>query len=123
MNRILKTGIFILVLGLLQSCYWDNAEDLYPMVQECDTSNVTYAATISIIMENNCNACHNSSFPQGGVIVDNYTDLKVVVDNGRFWGALNHEDGYSPMPQNMPKLNECNLSKIRVWIDQGALDN
>jgi hypothetical protein len=47
----------------------------------------------------------------------------VVVDNGRFWGAINHEDGYSPMPQNLPKLNDCDLKKIRTWIDEGALND
>lgn len=123
MNWTFKTGLLLFVVIFIQSCTWDNVEDLYPQAAECDTLNVTYSATISSIMANNCNGCHGSGFPQGGVITDNYEDLKIVADNGKLWGAVNHDEGYSAMPQNLPKLNECDLSKIRIWIDDGALDN
>lgn len=123
MNWTYKTGLIILVMIFVQSCTWDNEEDLYPQAPECDTLNVTYSATISAIMADNCNGCHGSGFPQVGVITDNYEDLKIVAENGKLWGAVNHDEGYSPMPQNLPQLNECDLSKIRVWIDDGTLDN
>lgn len=123
MKRIIKTGILLLALGFLQSCYWDNEEELYPMAQPCDTTNVTYSGSIAPLLDANCASCHNSSLPQGSVNLDNYGGVKVVADNGRLWGAVNHSDGYSAMPQNRPKLNDCNLSKIRIWINDGALDN
>lgn len=123
MRNFIKAGIFILLLIAMQACYYDNEEELYPQQAACDTTNVGYAATISIIMENNCNTCHGSDFPQANVITDNYTDLKVIADNGRLWGAVNHENGYSPMPNNLPKLSDCNLSKIRIWLDNGALND
>lgn len=121
--RLLTSGLLVVFLGLLQSCYWDNEEDLYPVVTGCDTTNVTYSGTVAVILDDNCVSCHNSSFAQGSVVLDNYNDLKVVVDNGRFWGAVNHENGYTPMPQNLPKLNVCDLKKIRTWIDGGALND
>lgn len=111
-----------LLLFLATSCYYDNEEYLYP-ANGCDTTNVTYSGTIGSILETNCNNCHNPGSPNGGVILNNYDDLKVVVNNGRFWGSVNHEQGYQPMPQNLPKLSECNLTKIKKWIDDGALDN
>ncbi len=122
-RKIVNTGLIVLALAGLQACYWDNEEELYPAVVECDTTNVTYSGTVAVILDGSCVSCHNSTFAQGGVVVDNYDDLKVVVGNGRFWGAINHEDGYSPMPQNLPKLNECDLKKIRTWIDEGALND
>ena len=123
MNKFLKIIAAFTLMGLMQSCYWDNEEELYPQAPECDTLNVTYSGTIFQIMENNCNGCHGSAFPQAGIITDNYDDLKVIAENGRFWGAVNHEEGYSPMPKDLPKLNDCDLAKIKVWIDDGALNN
>lgn len=123
MKKIINIGFVIVLMAFLQSCYYDNVEELYPDALPCDTSNVGYSETITTIMENNCNGCHSSGFPQGGIITDNYDDLKVIADNGKLWGAVNHDEGYSPMPQNRPKLNDCDLSQIRIWIENGALDD
>ena len=57
------------------------------------------------------------------VITDTYDDLKIIADDGRFWGCVNHESGYSPMPNDRPKLNDCDLEKIRIWLDSGALND
>ena len=123
MKKIVNLGIVFLLLALLPSCYYDNVEDLYPDPLPCDTSDVSYSGTIAVIMQDNCNSCHGSGFPQGGVVTDNYEDLKVVAENGKLWGAVNREEGYSPMPKNRPKLNDCDLTKIRIWIDNGALND
>jgi hypothetical protein len=118
-NLLLILAVFLTA----QSCYFDNEEELYPSAGECDLTNVTYSGTVAPILAENCNSCHGGNFPQAGVVTDNYDDLKTVVDNGRFWGAINHEDGYSPMPQNLPKLPQCELDKIKTWIDNGALND
>ena len=112
----------VVVIGI-SSCTYDNVEDLYPQTPECDTLNVTYSQTIAPIMSTNCNFCHSGSTPPANVITDTYEDLKIIVDDGRFWGAVNHESGYSPMPQDRPKLNDCDLEKIRIWLDSGALND
>jgi hypothetical protein len=118
--------ITVFLLFMATSCYYDNEEYLYPGnggIIGCDTTNVTYSGTVAPILATNCNNCHNPASPSGGVIVNNYSDLLVYVNNGRFWGSINHEQGYQPMPRNLPKLSECNLTKIKKWIDDGALDN
>ncbi len=125
-TRIIKFIPFCLVLmglAMFTGCYYDDEANLYPSSGDCDTSNVTYSATISAIMANNCNSCHSGSAPQGNLKTDNYTDLKTIADNGKLWGAVNHESGFSPMPKDRPKLSDCDLSKIRIWIDGGALNN
>lgn len=117
--------VVLMLFGLLtlNSCYYDDEETLYPQSLACDTTNVTYSATISAIMSSNCNACHSGSAPQANIKTDNYTDLKDIADNKKLWGAVNHLSGYSPMPKDRPKLSDCDLDKIRIWIYEGALNN
>ncbi|MCB0806299.1 MAG: hypothetical protein KDC05_10910 [Bacteroidales bacterium] len=120
---ILKTFGVVLMLTAMQACYYDNEETLYPDSVACDTTNVTYAGTIAPIMAANCNSCHNSGLANGGVITESYDGLKIVADNGRLEGAVFHQSGYSPMPQNLPQLPDCELTKIKIWIDAGAINN
>jgi hypothetical protein len=110
-------------MGLLPGCYYDNVEDLYPQTPACDTSNVTYSETIAPIMNNHCNSCHPTGGGAGGIVTDNWNDLSAAAANGVLWGAVNHEQGYEPMPLNAPKLGDCNLKKIKTWIDTGAPNN
>ena len=86
----------------------------------CDTSNVTYKVTIASIISANCLGCHSSSGTGGGILLTTYAQVKDQVNNGKFWGTVNHESGYVPMPQNAAQLSDCDLAKIRIWIDQGA---
>jgi hypothetical protein len=121
-NFALSTTIIFLMWGFT-SCYYDNEKDLYPTPPSCDTVNITYSGTVAPIMATNCNACHGTANPSGGVITDNYNDLKTIVDNGSLRGAINHLPNYSPMPQGGNKLNDCDLTKIGIWIDNGAPNN
>lgn len=123
--RIIK--YIILSLGitvLLSSCTYDNKEDLYPFDKDaCDLTNVTYSETIKPIMNTTCVSCHQESNPSGGLRVDSYEEIKKVVDNGRFWGSINHEVGFIPMPLEGSQLSDCNLLKIKKWIDDGSPNN
>jgi hypothetical protein len=98
-------------------CYYDNEEELYPNVAGCDTLNITYEASIAPVMAKSCNTCHSGSAPSAGIRTDNYNDLSVIASNGRLWGAVSHAQGYSPMPKDQAMLSDCDLSKIRKWID------
>lgn len=117
--------MMVTIAGFLEinGCYYDDEDNLYPQIGGCDTSNVTYSVTIAGIMTSNCNSCHSGSTPSGNLKTDNYTDLKTIADNGKFWGAVNHETGFSPMPKDRPQLSDCDLRKIRIWIDNGSLNN
>jgi len=118
--------LFVTTVLFISGCYYDNEEYLYPEQGGpggCDTTNVTYSATIAPILATNCIGCHNSTIPNAGVILSNYNDLKVQVNNGRFWGAINHLSGFANMPPSGSKLSNCNLAKIKKWIDDGAPNN
>nr|NQU89667.1 hypothetical protein [Bacteroidota bacterium] len=114
---------FVLFAWGSSSCYYDKEEELYPNPPNCDTTNITYSETIAPVLQNNCNMCHGSASPSAGIITDNYTDLKNIIDAGSFRGAINHLSGYSPMPKDENKLPECDLTKINYWLNNGAPNN
>ncbi len=107
----------------LSGCYYDVEEELYP-ISVCDTSDVTYTQTVKPILDQNCNICHASgSTAGGGIVLDTWTDVNGVAQSGQLIGAIKRESGYSPMPKNAVKLDDCSISKIESWVNSGALDN
>ncbi len=89
----------------------------------CDTTQFKYGANISVILANNCVGCHSGTAPSAGITLNTYQAVRAQVTNGRLWGAVTHAPGYSPMPKNAAKLNDCQLTQIRKWRDAGALNN
>lgn len=110
------------VLSLLSSCYYDSEEDLYAG-SNCDTANVSFATSIQPVLDANCISCHSSALSEAGVNLETYNTVLPHVNSGILWKAVNHEPGVTPMPYKQPKLPECELLKIRAWINQGALNN
>jgi len=117
LSFIVLSAISLLMAG----CYYDNEEYLYPGITSCDTSNVTFSGTVAPILVANCNSCHSTTAPSGGVVTDNITGVKANIT--RIWGSINHTGTYSYMPQNLPKLSDCDLTKIGIWKDAGMPDN
>jgi len=125
MNLKIKIASLILSglsLAMLDSCYYDKAEILYPD-GVCDTSAVKYSTSIMPIISANCNSCHGGNTPSGGVRLDTYAGISVPAASGRLWGAVSHASGFSPMPKNAGKLSACNLSIIKAWLDAGHPNN
>jgi len=89
----------------------------------CDTNNYTYANAIEPLINTYCKGCHNAAQASGGIRLDNYTSVKSVADNGSLFGAISHQQGYSPMPQGGNKLSDCKITQVRKWIASGAPDN
>lgn len=113
----------ILIVVTLQSCYYDNEEDLYPNPPECDTINVSYSQDVWPIISSNCTSCHSGGAPSGNVYLDNYDNIVIAADNGSLMGAIKHENGYSPMPKGGAMLSDCNIAIIQKWVDDGTPDN
>ncbi len=124
MNKII--GIFLIIFTL-QSCYYDKEEILYPVINnECDTISVNYSITVADIISQNCLSCHSNasaSTSGGGIPLEDYSDVKANADNGKLLGSIKHEAGYSQMPKDGSKLNDCNISKIEIWINSEAANN
>ena len=122
--RLFIAAVFILSLA---ACKRENEEALIKKQggNVCDTTNVTYSANVSLILQSNCYSCHSTS---SGIInvnvnLEGYSNVKMQVDNNNLISAITHAPGYTPMPYNLPKLSDCNINIIRAWINGGAPNN
>ena len=70
-----------------------------------------------------CTNCHSGPNPEGGFPLDSYTGVKTKIDDGRLWGSINHLAGFAPMPHGAAKMNQCDINKIKAWMDAGAPNN
>ena len=125
----MKNILLILLIGFLglQSCYYDNEEELYPQVETgCDTGNVTFSKTISDILSSRCLSCHNNANADSygdGIKLEDYQDVKSAAEGGRLLGSLKHENGYAKMPLGAGKLDDCKILQIEAWINAGFPNN
>lgn len=120
LKRLLMLS-FPLLLAV-PSCYYNVEEDLYPDLG-CDTDGVTYSGTVLPILEANCFSCHGEGINTGNVTLEGYDNLLGLVNSGRFLGAIRHDAGFTPMPQDQPQLPDCTIEKIEAWVAGGALNN
>jgi hypothetical protein len=126
MKKIISGLVIIIAMsGLLFSCYYDKADILYNHGgSTCDTMSViSYSTTVRPILEQKCYSCHSGSRPSGGIAMGTHATDKVLALNGRLYGTINHESGYSPMPQGEAKMEDCSIAKIKKWVDAGSADN
>jgi len=94
-----------------------------PDAEGCDTEDVRFSTTIWPVIQSHCTGCHSGPTPTGGVLLDNYSNIKKVADDGRLFGVTNWADGYKRMPFGGKKLDPCTLEKINTWLESGAPDN
>lgn len=89
----------------------------------CDSSIFTYSGAIQLIIQNKCQGCHNGASAQGGIDLSNYTLLKTRAADGKLWGSINHQPGFSAMPKNGTKLSDCEIKQFQKWLASGSLNN
>jgi len=117
--------VVIIISGLwllLASCTYRTGEET-PNPGCMNPNPVSYVNDVVPIVSANCYVCHDQVARSGGIAFDTYAGLKVIVDNGRLEGAINHTPGFEAMPQNQSKLSDCTLELIQSWIDAGAPEN
>lgn len=118
--------VLLIIAGLsliIQSCYYDNQQEIHPSnTASCDTTAITYANQIKTIIQTQCPNCHSGTSPSGGINLDTYEGVKTVVANGRLYGAINYTSGFRPMPPTQ-KMSDCEINSIKIWMDAGALNN
>ena len=90
---------------------------------DCETENVSYSGFVAGIFDTSCNGCHSTTAAFGGVILGQYEMVKIEVDNGKLFGAINWDEGFERMPQGQDQLDSCTIVKIKSWIDEGAQNN
>jgi ribosomal protein S16 len=110
-------------IALIQQWISQGAQNTSNCANICDTTAFNYTADVAPILSNFCNGCHGGSFPSDGIITSSWASLQAIVNDGRLIGSIQHESGFSPMPKGSAKMNACNITKIRKWIQAGALNN
>ncbi|MEP7376900.1 MAG: hypothetical protein ABI675_26105 [Chitinophagaceae bacterium] len=90
---------------------------------QCDTALFTYSAAVKPIMDNKCVGCHNPSSLGGNIDASTYSKLRLIALNGKLYGSVAHQAGYSPMPKNSSKLSDCEIRQVQQWINAGSLNN
>jgi hypothetical protein len=119
----------VIMLAFMGGCYYDNGQDLYPPGSgNCDTTKYTFSGTIFKIISDNCVECHSGASPQGIVLLEDYNTISAAGRipagiYGSLYGAISHNPGNKPMPWNRPQLSDCNILKVKKWIDAGTPDN
>jgi mono/diheme cytochrome c family protein len=123
MIRILKISLVVLSILLTEtSCYYDKFEELHPVINSgCDSASATYSNHIAKIVNTYCVGCHNNTVASGGVLLDNYNNVKAEASSGRLMNALKG-NGLPTMPPNTP-LDECKVGSIYHWINSGMPNN
>lgn len=117
--------LFIVLIALVtfSSCYYDKADQLYPVVV-CDTATVvSYSTKLVPIFQSQCYGCHSASNASGGIAMGTYAADKAIAANGKLYGSVTHSSGYSAMPKGGTKLTTCQLRLIKSWIDNGMPNN
>lgn len=124
MRKILVLSIFSGLLAAIAvpgtGCYYDNEEELYGL-NGCDTTAVSYRNDILPILDNNCYNCHDANtFSVSGYQMDSYALIQNYVSSGALVDRISSSN--SPMPPS-GKMDQCNINKIKAWVNAGAPDN
>lgn len=109
-------------IALLEKWVSQGAKNNY-CDEACDTTNVTFSEHVWPTIETYCFGCHSGPQPNGGISLVDYNAVVVQANNGNLFGAINHEAGYKPMPKNAPKLSECKIDQVKIWIEDGTPNN
>ena len=127
MRLSISATVLAACMAFLAGCYYDNQQELYQYVRvTCDSSQVTYSTDILAILDTHCLACHSQSQAAalgGNISLSNYTEVKTSVNNGSFYGSIIHENGFSVMPPSGQKIPDCDIVRVKSWIDAGAPEN
>lgn len=131
--------LLVLPVFLTISC----TKDIGPYEPEVVLTTVSFSTDIQPIFDTNCISCHNTANNQFYAYLDlsngvSYADLVNVTSNGYapnkrvvtgdaaasvLWGKVNNSLAFG---SNMPlggELSSAEKELIRVWINEGALDN
>ena len=89
----------------------------------CDASVFTYSGTIKPMLDTKCVGCHSASSPGGNINLSSYAAIRPIALNGKLYGSIAHQTGFSPMPKNGTKLSDCEITQVQRWIAAGSLNN
>ncbi|MFN3939743.1 MAG: hypothetical protein ACK4IY_04095, partial [Chitinophagales bacterium] len=109
--------MFFSFSGFIQSCYYDNAEDLLGS-QGCDTAAVSFSADVVPILQSNCYVCHSQASGAssgGGIILEGYDFIFDSTTPEKVTASIDWLSSASAMPKGGSQLPACERAIIRNW--------
>ncbi len=98
--------------------------------QACSADTVYFATEILPMINSNCatTGCHDALTRKEGVELTSYTKIMGYVKpfnpgNSKLYKECIKSGGERMPPPPMPALTQAQLSKMIIWINQGALNN
>ena len=89
----------------------------------CDANVFTFSGAIKPMLDTKCVGCHSATSPGGNINLSTYAAVRTVALNGKLYGSIAHQPGFSAMPKNGTKLSDCEITQVQRWIAAGALNN
>ena len=114
---LLFTFLIFFLIIVPPGCKDYNKIDLYP---PCDTTTIGYTEDILPIVNANCIPCHIESNAFGGVVLVTLDGARADANNGLLLKAVTHDPDVVPMPKGGGMLGDCDINKIRRWINLGT---
>ncbi len=111
-------AIFI-IIGSVSSCNKDKTPIIVP--GECEDT-VSFVGKIQPMIELNCatSGCHDTGSAGGYNLIGHGN---ISANANQILNVIRHESGVSPMPKNLPKLNDTLIEQFNCWMVQGKLNN
>jgi len=120
---------FLFSLTIPSGCFYDNEEELYPVVT-CDTASMSYTNDIKPILVAKCYKCHSNanSVGQGAPAFEDFAEFKLravgnLPTNQKLLNRINNAAAPMPPLSEGGLLAECDRSKIESWVKAGAPEN
>ena len=85
----------------------------------CNTTDVTYTATIAPILGSWCVGCHTGYGASAGIDLTSRTVVEAQARSGALIGSVTHTTGFAKMPPSGPKLDDCSIAQIKAWVAGG----
>lgn len=118
-SLLLPCAIFLGFQLCLQGCYYDNEQKLYHLTAvNCSKVSAKFTADVLPIIDLACAtpSCHNSA-GAGGVILQNYDQIKAKVDR------INQRVLVGKTMPPSGALTPAEINIIQCWISAGAPNN
>lgn len=124
MKKLLFTGLAFYAL-YYTSCTNKKEVEAYP-VSICDTTTVRLSVEVKDVFNRHCYRCHGATVANslgGGTNLENYNILRAFSTSGILLDDITHAPGANPMPKGAGRIPDCDINKIRAWINRGSLNN
>lgn len=115
---------------MVSSCYYDNEQFLYGTVSCDTTAQVIFTLDIVPILEASCYTCHsnaNATVSGGDISLEGYDNVLLSIVPGdagasKLYNTVAWTTGFSQMPKGGAQLSDCDVLKIKKWINDGAVN-